>query len=285
MKVLVIYFSQTGATEKIAGMIQKGILSDGNECEIVRMQDAKGKNLGYFDIIGLGCPTFFYREPVNVKNFIRRMDKQEGKHCFIFCTHGSIMGNTLFYLQEELSRRGFEVIGSFDSYSKSSIQFYPEVMHTTGHPDAIELDEAEKFGAGIGNLSLRVGKGELKIPRFELIEDTWWARSSRMLTLETLRKFSPVLRINTERCTKCLECQENCPANAIDIEADPPAIQMEGCIFCWYCEKLCPVEAIEADWSGPRESSRSNLKKYIRILREAEREGKFRPYVDYEKIE
>ncbi len=284
MKILIIYFSQTGATERIVRMIQKGILSDGNECEMVRIQDAKRKDLGYFDIIGLGCPTFFYREPVNVKNFIRRMDKQERKHCFIFCTHGSIMGNTLFYLQEELSRRGFVVIGSFDSYSNSSIQFYPEVMHTKGHPDAIELGEAEKFGAGIGNLSLRVGKGELSIPRFELIEDTWWARSSRMLTLEMLRKFSPVFKIDTERCTKCLECQENCPANAIDIEADPPAIQMEGCIFCWYCEKLCPVEAIEADWSAARESSKSNLKKYIKILREAERGGEFRPYVDYEKI-
>lgn len=285
MKVLVIYFSQTGATERIARMIQRGILSDGNECEIVRMQDAMRGNLSSFDIIGLGCPTFFYREPVNVKDFIRRMDRQEGKHCFIFCTHGSIMGNTLFYLQEELSRRGFTVIGSFDSYSNSSIQFYPKVMHTAGHPDVIELEEAEKFGEGLRDLSLRVGRGELKIPRFELIEDTWWARSSRMLTLETLRNFSPVFTINTERCTRCLECQENCPADAIDIEADPPAIQMEGCIFCWFCEKLCPVEAIEADWSAARESSKGNLKKYIKILREAEREGKFRPHVDYEKIE
>jgi flavodoxin/ferredoxin len=284
VKVLIIYFSQTGATEKIARMIREGILRDGNECEIIRIEEAITKDLNHFDIVGFGCPTFFYREPVNVKNFIEGIERQDGKHCFIFCTHGSIMGNTLFHLDDELSRRGFVVIGSFDSYSDSSIQFYPKIMHTAGHPDEIELQEAIKFGEGMGSRSMRIRNGELKKPRFELIEDTWWARSSRRLTLENLREFSPVFKIDVDRCTRCLECQKNCPADAIDIEAHPPVIQKEGCIFCWLCEKLCPAGAIEADWSKARESSKSNLKKYIEILREAEKAGKFRPHVDYEKI-
>ncbi|WXG41976.1 MAG: EFR1 family ferrodoxin [Candidatus Freyarchaeum deiterrae] len=285
MKVLIIYFSQTGGTEKIAEMVQRGILKSGNNCEIARIKNVNMKRLKAFDLIGIGTPTFFYREPVNVKNFIQKIDIMNGKHCFILSTHGSIIGNTLYYMKEELSERGFLVIGSFDSYSSTSLQFYPKIMHTANHPDEIELEEAEKFGEKICDISSRIKKGESElIPEFELIDTTWWANDSKKATPESLRNFSPKLKINLDKCTKCLACQENCPVNAINVEANPPEIQNEGCIFCWFCEKLCPVGAIEADWSLMKKIVKPNLKKYIEILKQAEREGKFRPYVDYEKI-
>ncbi len=188
-------------------------------------------------------------------------------------------------MKEDLLKRGLLVIGSFDTYASSSLQFYPTPMHTAYHPDEIELEEAKNFGKNICDISLRIQKGEVDlIPKFELIEDTWWAKNSKMATPEFFRKFSPKLEINVDKCTKCLQCQENCPGDAINIEASPPEIQNEGCIFCWFCEKSCPVGAIEADWSPMKEFSKSNLKKYIEILKQAEREGKFRPYVDYEKM-
>ncbi|MFX0138546.1 MAG: flavodoxin family protein [Candidatus Hodarchaeota archaeon] len=158
MKVLIIFFSQTGGTEKIAKKIQNGILESGNECEIIRIKDAKNKKLDDYDLIGLGCPTFYYREPVNVKLFIQNMENVDGLHCFIFCTHGSIIGNTFYYMKEELNKKGYFVIGSFDSYSDSSIQFYPQPMHTAKHPDEIELEEAKEFGQKICNISLRIKK-------------------------------------------------------------------------------------------------------------------------------
>ncbi|NVM01569.1 MAG: 4Fe-4S binding protein [Candidatus Helarchaeota archaeon] len=285
MKVLIIFFSQTGGTEKIAEQIQKGILKNGNECEMVRIKDAKNKKLANFDLIGLGCPTFYYREPISVKLFIQKMDKVDGKHCFIFCTHGSIIGNTFYYMNEALNKKGYLVIGAYDSYSESSIQFYPQPMHTAKHPDDIELREAEEFGQKVCEISLKIKKGEKSlIPKFELIENTWWARDSKLATPEALRSISPEFKINIDKCTKCLTCQENCPVDAIDVEADPPEIQKDGCIFCWFCEKLCPEGAIEADWASTRQLFKGNLKKYIRELKKAEEQGKFRPYVDYEKI-
>ncbi len=285
LKALIIYFSQTGGTEKIAKQIQKGILKSGNECEMVRIKDAKNKKLVDFDLIGLGCPTFYYREPLSVKLFIQNIDNANGKHCFIFCTHGSVIGNTFYYMNEELNKKGYLVIGAFDSYSESSIQFYPQPMHTAKHPDDIELREAEEFGQKICNTSLRIQKGEKKlIPNFEEIENTWWARDSKLATPEALRSMTPKFIINIEKCTKCLTCQDNCPGDAIDVEADPPEIQKEGCIFCWFCEKLCPEEAIEADWTSARKLFKGNLRRYIKELKKAEEQGKFRPYVDYEKI-
>ncbi len=285
MKVLIIYFSQTGGTEKIAKKINDGILASGNECKLVKLKEVSTINLKDFDVMGLGCPTFFYREPMNVKKFIQNIEMVDKKPCFIFCTHGSVMGNTFYHMSEELGKRGYLVIGSFDSYSESSLQFYPKEMHTAGHPDENELSEAKQFGENICETSLKISSGQLDlIPKFELVENTWWARDSKLMTLEFLRKLSPVFTINGEACTKCGTCQDNCPVDAIDITRDPPEIQKEGCIFCWFCEKSCPEGAIKADWSFMIKSTTFNLKRYIKELKKAEEEGKFRPHVEYEKI-
>ena len=285
MKVLIIYFSQTGNTEKIAETIKSGIIKSGNKCDIAQIKKVGANTLENYDLIGIGTPTFFYRDPRNIKKFIQDLKETKGKHCFIFCTHGSLIGNTFYYMNKELTKKRYIVIGSFDSYGYTSLQFYPEPMHTEGHPDEIELREAEEFGQIICEISSRIQKGESSlIPQFELISDTWWAKHSDQLTLRILRLISPKFKINEDKCTQCLFCQENCPVNAINIEADPPEIQKEGCIFCWYCEKACPQGAIEADWSLMRIDSKDNLPRYIDVLKEEEKQGKFRPYVDYKNI-
>lgn len=285
MNFLIIYFSQTGGTERIAQKIKQGILNQGNSCDIIGIKEAKSKDLGKYDIIGIGTPTFYYREPVNVRNFILAMEKVDGKHCILFCTHGSIIGNTFYYMNEELANRGYIVIGTFDSYSESSIQFYPKIMHTQNHPDEKEIEEAIEFGEKIYDISLRIQKGEKNlIPTFKLVDDTWWFKQANMLTLDVLRQMYPVFKIDMSKCTQCLTCQNNCPGNTINIESDPPEVQMEGCIYCLYCEKTCPKGAIIADWGQMIRMSRGNLKLYVEALKEAENQGKFRPYVDYEKI-
>ncbi len=285
MKVLIIYFSQTGGTEKLAKQIQKGIKKSGNSVDLIKIKEGNLTKLDAYDLIGLGCPTFFYREPVNIQRFIQNLPQTQGKQIFIFASHGSCLGNTFYYMNETLAERGYQVIGAFDSYSDSSLQFYPSPMHTTGHPDEIELDQAKTFGEGISEISQRIKNGEAGLaPTFELVDDTWWAKDSKLMTLEVLRKISPIFSIDVDKCTQCMTCQDECPGNAIDIQAQPPEIQKHGCIFCWACEKTCPEGAIIADWSAMRVGAKTNLRKYVKLLKAAEAEGKFRPHIDYQKI-
>ena len=285
MKVLIIYFSQSGNTEKIAKKIQNGIVKSGYDCDLEKIKEVNLKSFIDYDLIGIGTPTFFFREPINVKLFISRIDDLNGKHCFIFATHGSVIGNIFYYMDEQLRKKGLQIIGTFDSYGDSSMKVYPQPMHTAGHPDEIEIREAEEFGETICERSLKIHEGDLSlIPKFELIENTWWKKQSDMSTPDILRQISPKFIINEEQCTKCLTCQENCPVDAIDINANPPEIQKEPCIFCYHCEIICPEGAIEADWSRAKKLFRGNLKRYIKELEDAEKQGKFRPYVDYRKI-
>ena len=285
MKVLMIYFSQSGNTEKIAEKIQNGIIKTGNDCVLEKIKKVNLKSLEDYDLIGIGTPTFFYREPINVKLFISGLDNLNGKHCFIFATHGSIIGNTFYYMDKQLREKGIQVIGTFDSYGDSAMKIYPQPMHTAGHPDEIEIREAEEFGEKICEISKKIQNGDTSlIPKFALISNTWWNKQSEQLTAEFLRKVSPKFVINEDTCTNCLVCEESCPVDAIDIEANPPEIQKEGCISCYYCEQSCPVGAIETDWTQFAKISRGNLPRYIEALEVAEKQGKFRPYVDYRNI-
>jgi flavodoxin/Fe-S-cluster-containing hydrogenase component 2 len=285
MNVLIVYFSQTGNTERIAASIGEGIRQEKNRCDIVPIKKADIARIRGYDLIGLGTPTFFYREPTNVRSFFRKLDSPTTPHWFLFCTHGSQIGNTFYYIADALSGKGAKVVGTFDCYAASSLQFYPQPMHTHGHPDAIDVEQAIAFGRSICVISQRIkeGKDELA-PEIKRIDHTWWAKQSSVLTSELFRAVSPPLRIDSETCTKCLLCQEGCPVDAINVEADPPEIQKASCIYCWYCEKLCPVHAIRADWRSFSDSARSNLGKYVEILQEAEADGKFRPHLDYKKI-
>jgi len=285
LKVLIIYFSQTGSTEKIAKKIQNGIIKSGNDCYLEKIKKVNLESLADYDLIGIGTPTFFYREPFNVKLFINKLGNLNGKRCFIFATHGSIIGNTFYYMDKHLREKGMQVIGTFDSYGDSGMKIYPQPMHTNGHPDEIEIREAEEFGETICEISKKIQNGDTSlIPKFVLISDTWWNKQSEQLTPEFLRKVSPKFIINEDVCTKCLTCEDVCPVDAIDIEATPPAIQKEGCISCYYCEQSCPEGAIETDWTRFAKVSRGNLPRYIEELEKAEKQGKFRPYVDYRNI-
>ena len=280
MKTLIICFSQTGNTVKVAESILEGVKDVTGSCDLVNMADFDPKGLADYDLIGLGCPVFYYEAPYNVREFIKGLPELASQHWFVFCSHGSVLGLTLLSLTERLEKKGATVLGSHHTYADGTIPFYPYPTVTTGHPDTQELQEAQDFGKEMAQCSQAVANGDTGcITKPAPVTEDWVPEQAAMLTPEFMSQVMPRLSINTETCIECGDCQDACPVNGIDIEVDPPRIQ-EPCIFCWCCAKICPTCSIETDWSPLESMAPDQYARYIKALKDAEARGEFRWHMD-----
>lgn len=162
MKSIVIYFSQTGNTEKIARAIKNGVSKLTGHCDIVKMQEANPKRLYEYDLIGLGSPVIG-RVPGNVNIFIKELRFLGGKHIFSFCTHGTHPELYFPDIVLKLKRQGLTVIGTRDWYGTVFLVHFPKPYPTDGHPDQTDLKEAEMFGCEMVELSQKIYAGETEL--------------------------------------------------------------------------------------------------------------------------
>lgn len=283
MKSLMIVFSQTGYTLRTAEQIREGILSVTGQCDLAPLARAQGQAIADYDLVGLGCPVFYYQEPFHVRDFVEELPRQNGRHWFLFCSHGSAIGVTLFSLSERLRKKGAHLVGYFDIYSDACAPFIPYPTFTTGHPDEREYASARTFGREVAERTIRFLSGEtppVPEPRPPKKE---WVEAARMLTPETLKNVLPPLNVNRAKCTFCGACEQNCPVQGIDTKTAPPRIQ-DPCIFCLRCVMVCPTLAIEADWSWMVANNPSHYARLRMWLDEAAERGEFRWLVDPDSI-
>jgi len=284
MKCLIITFSQTGYTRKTAERIREGILASDGECDLVDLAGVNPESLEDYDLVGLGCPVYFYQEPFHVRDFIDGLPAMEDRPWFVFCSHGSVMGITLRSMTERLEARGAVVVGAFDIYADARAPFIPYPTLTTGHPDDSEYEQARRFGTEIVRRTRRIAAGDRGlIPDPEPVSEEW-VRSAAALTREVLAAVIPRFSINDETCTLCRECEEVCPVGGIDVQADPPRIQ-DPCIYCLQCVMECPTLAIEADWSMMASTNRDHYARLRECLEDAEARGRFRWRMDPDTLD
>jgi flavodoxin/ferredoxin len=279
MKTLIIQFSQTGFTRKVAEQIRDGIAEVTGQCDLKSLREVRPDSLAEYDLVGLGCPVFYYQEPFNVRDFMQGLPELKDRQWFIFCTHGSVMGYTLVSMAEALKRKGILVVGYHHTYADGTLPFYPHPTLTTGHPDELDYEQARTFGREVAERSRRIAGGERNlVPEPEPVPAEW-VEAAAFFTPQFLEEAMPRLRIDMEKCIQCQECVENCPVDGIDVDADPPRIQ-DPCVYCWYCAKICPELAIETDWDMLVAMAPENYARYRKALEEAEARGEFRWLVD-----
>ena len=305
MKSIVVYFSQTGNTREIARAIHTGMRESSEQCDIARLQDIDENDLSAYDLIGLGAPVWHRREPANVMNFIEyTMNSLEGRHAFTFCTHGLLPGRFIARVVAVMKQKGLTIIGWNNWYGSVTMPEKPKPYFTDGHPDEIDLKQAEEFGRQMAERSRRIRAGEKElIPEFPAGRDydaiymgrgqSWQLKKEKqtpkqgdaeMLELTGLRDFP--FKFNREKCLfpKCTLCIDNCPTNSINMLVEPPIIR-KRCDRCWYCEQICPSGAIEVDWESVVRVIDKNLyDNFTELSNEAEANGFFRRLVPLKDV-
>ncbi len=284
MKTLIIVFSQSGQTRKAAECIRDGLVSMQGECDLVELTDVDTSVFSDYDLVGIGCPVYYYQEPFHVRDFLEDLPDLTDRYWFVFCSHGSIMGITLHTMSERLQKKGAVVVGYYHIYADVCSPFALYPSYTTGHPDEQELGEARNFGMDLAERTPRIAQGEKDlIPTLEP-QDEELVKEAAALTPEIVKFIIPPYTINQETCIKCRTCEKTCPVNGFDIDADPPRVQ-DPCIGCSYCVMACPTGSIEADWSLMAAHNREHYPYMKKWLDKAVAKGVFRWHMDPDSID
>ncbi len=246
MKSLVLYYSQTGNTEKVARAIQTGIAAAAGQCDIgfIKLGETSVDSLQEYDLIGVGAPAFLFLEPGNVAVFLKTFGPLAGKDSFIFTTSAGHPGNTLPSMENRLTRAGLRVLGGFSCDGQYFLPHRFSPWFTDGHPDKIDLRLAADFGREMVDKKTRLDQGKkAPLAHFPYLKGgIYHDISVSRAALTSHLKWT----FNREKCTfpKCRLCMDNCPMNCIDLAAEPVVFQGRGCIHCYFCEQLCPTGAV-----------------------------------------
>ena len=289
MKGIVVYYSQTGNTKKIAHALHEGMRQVIEECDIAKLKEVSPQELIGYDLIGLGSP-WWSKLPPNVTAFIDGMASLEGKHAFPFCTHGSRPSGFMQIIIPALKQKGLTIIGFNDWYGNSLQQFIPYPHLTAGHPDDIDIREAGDFGRKMAQLSQRIYQGETQLipnlPTIDELDELYGYKPSPHPMSEAEETLLKSRKINMEKCQypECSFCVDNCPMNSIDFSVSPPVFR-KNCQMDWFCEIICPEGAIEADFEPYARVHDLPIKEvFTRFLEKEEAEGRFRRLVPAEKV-
>jgi ferredoxin len=283
MKCIIIYFSQTGNTEKIALSIQSGIKKAAGHCDIQEIKNTNPRRLYEYDLIGLGSSVFGGQLGC-LGVFLNDLRFVGGKHAFLFCTHGTTPESFYPAAYERMKRRGLTVIGIGDWYGDCNLLHMPQPYPTAGHPDMIDLQEADTFGQEMVERSRKITAGALDLippppppgPPPPPVKDN-----------STLH-FSSLLKYHKDKCLypECRLCMENCPMYGIDLSVDPPVLA-KPCLSCEFCARLCPTGALDMnEWLETMVTMGSkflpNALKHF--MTEAGADGRFRRLIPLEDL-
>jgi ferredoxin/flavodoxin len=286
-KGIIVYLSHTGNTKQIAEAIYRGMSRWMEQSDIVRLRKTDPKNLIGYDLIGIGSPVRLGKMPAELKEFIAGINFLEGTHFFVFNTHAALPVDFMRESVTALREKGSVVIGFKNWYCAVYLPYVPKPYFTDGHPDEIDLIEAEDFGREMAERSQRIHKGETnliqQLPEGGLYDEIYGARMKGELPPEVMKARAQGFRIDMGKCTRCNYCVELCPTNSIDFSVTPPVFHK--CDQCWLCEQTCPEGAISFNYPPLHKSHNIVVaQRFVPALKRAEEMGRFRPLVKPEEV-
>ncbi len=146
MKTAVIYKSvHRGNTKKIAEAMAEALEADYFDCD-----EIKTDIINDYDLIGFGSGIYYYKPHKNLRKFVESLDNVENKKAFHFSTSGD--GKYFDWLEKNLSKKGFDVIGEFHCkgyYAYSIKGMISRKGLNKGRPDEEDLNNAREFAKGL----------------------------------------------------------------------------------------------------------------------------------------
>lgn len=151
VRVLIVYDSRTGNTEKMAYAVAEGVRDEGVEVEVKRVDEASVDELPQYDGIIIGSPVYYGQATAKIKEFIdasvKYHGKLEGKVGAAFTSSGGVHSGaetTLLSLIHAMLIHGMVVQGT------SGRNHYGPV--SVGAPDEEDKKACREMGRRVAGL-------------------------------------------------------------------------------------------------------------------------------------
>lgn len=255
MVALVLYWTISGSTLRVAERIADGLRSEGVDCDLHDLDNAAVPDKAPYTLIGVGFPVHWYRPPTLVSRAIAQLGRLDGTPVFTFSLNGTYRGAGLNRARRALLRAGGVELGAFSSHGEG--HFYPYArmgaQFSPGHPSAGELDGAFEFGRAVAVALRAMERGDpAPEPRpFDPPTHPMYVLE-RLLSgpRATRHVYSRFFRADPARCARCGTCAKGCPT--YNISWQPGSVPDWGreCVLCLNCVTVCPREAVSCplDW-------------------------------------
>jgi len=150
-RALIVYFSATGNTAKIAKAIASVL-----KAKLKKVQDAKPGEIAKYDLIGFGSGIYATKPSPALLNFIDKIPRSRKKQrAFIFSTRGG--GPVWFYhrgLRKKLIGKGFEIVGEFSCKGHDMFWLFKWFGGLNrGKPGKKEVHDAKSFARLLSSFS------------------------------------------------------------------------------------------------------------------------------------
>ncbi|UCG83996.1 MAG: flavodoxin family protein, partial [Dehalococcoidia bacterium] len=135
-RCLIVYFSQSGTTARVAESIAAGLHSSDYEVDLFNINGSPPPDFGGYDLLGIGSPVYYYRPPFNVSDYLRSMPVIRGLPVFVFMMYGTYRFDTGNRIRRALAGKGAREVGYFHAHGADLYPGYLKegYLFSPGHP-------------------------------------------------------------------------------------------------------------------------------------------------------
>jgi flavodoxin/ferredoxin len=248
---LIVYFSQKGTNGRVAEVISAGLRESGYHIDLWNLKDGPAPAPREYDLLGIGTPTYYYRPPFIVTDYLNSLPDLSGLPAFVFVVHGAYRGNTGNAVRRTLRLKGAREVGYFYCFGADFFLGYLKegCLLSPDHPTAEELDRAGIFGREIAaRLDGAPYARPDDDPQVSMIYRLERFLANRMFVKHI---YSRSYKVSVKCRPDCDLCIKQCPVQNIRRGSNGRLVWGRNCLLCLSCEMNCPEDAITSPVSWP----------------------------------